>query len=207
MNKPRLVYFDAPVSRGEECRLALHLAGVDFDDVRIKVADWPALKERMPYGALPVLELPVGPSLAHSNAILVLIGRRHGLHPTDDVEAAHHEGMMQHVEDLRAKVSPTLRMADAEKKAAREALAKDFLPAWARAAERNIERGPFVGGDRIRVVDLKIYMAVRWFNGGKVDYIPATIFADHPKLIGVHDAVRDHPGVQAWYAKSTPAQH
>ena len=44
--------------------------------------------------------------------------------------------------------------------------------------ERNIERGPFFGGDRIHVVDLKLYMAVRWLNGGKVDHIPATIFAD-----------------------------
>ena len=205
MNKPKLVYFDAPVSRGEECRLALHLAGVDFDDVRIKVADWPALKESTPYGGLPVLELPGVPPLAHSNAILVLIGRRHGLHPTDDIEAAGHEGMMQHVEDLRAKVSPTLRMPEAEKKTVREGLVADYLPAWARAAERNIERGPFFGGDRIHVVDLKIFMAVRWFNGGKVDYIPATIFADYPKLTAVHDAVRDHAGVQAWYARSSQA--
>ena len=74
MSKPRLIYFDAPVSRGEECRLALHLAGIDFEDVRIKSADWPALKERMPYGSLPVLELPGKPALAHSNAILVLVG-------------------------------------------------------------------------------------------------------------------------------------
>jgi glutathione S-transferase len=201
MSKPRLFYFDAPVSRGEECRLALRLAGVDFEDVRIKMADWPALKERMPYGALPVLELPGKPALAHSNAILVLIGRRHGLHPADDVEAARHEGMMQHVEDLRAKVSPTLRMADGEKKAAREALVAEFLPAWARAAERNIERGPFFGGERIHVADLKVYMAVRWFNGGKVDHIPATIFAGYPKLVRIHDAVREHPAVQGWYAR------
>jgi len=203
MNKPRLIYFDAPVSRGEECRLALHLAGVDFDDVRIKVADWPALKERTPYGGLPVLELPGVPALAHSNAILVLIGRRHGLHPTNDVEAARHEGMMQHVEDLRAKVSPTLRMPEDQKKSAREGLVADYLPAWARAAERNIERGPFFGGDRIHVVDLKIYMAVRWFNGGKVDHIPATIFADYPKLTGVFNAVNDHPGVKSWHAKTS----
>jgi glutathione S-transferase len=201
MNKPKLVYFDAPVSRGEECRLALHLAGVDFDDVRIKVADWPALKESTPYGGLPVLELPGVPALAHSNAILVLIGRRYGLHPTDDVEAARHEGMMQHVEDLRAKVSPTLRLPEDQKKAARAGLVADYLPAWARAAERNIERGPFFGGDRIHVVDLKIYMAVRWFNGGKVDHIPATIFAGYPKLTGVFNAVSDHPGVKGWYAR------
>ena len=118
-----------PASRGHRLRGRAHQAG--------RLA---GLKERTPYGGLPVLELPGGPALAHSNAILVLIGRRHGLHPADDVEAARHEGMMQHVEDLRAIVSPTLRMGDAEKKAAREALVAGFLPAWARAAERNITR-------------------------------------------------------------------
>lgn len=201
MSKYRLIYFDAPVSRGEECRLALHLAGVEFEDVRVKPADWPAMKERTPYGGLPVLELPDGRALAHSNAILALIGRRHGLHPSDDVEAATHEGMMQHVEDLRAAVSPTMRMGDAEKKAAREALVAGYLPAWARAAERNIGDGPFFGGNRIHVVDLKLHMAVRWLMSGKLDHIPASILEDYPKLTRVHYAVHDHPGVRAWYAK------
>jgi len=201
MSKPRLIYFDAPVSRGEECRLALHLAGVDFDDVRVNPADWPALKPKTPYGGLPVLELPGHPPLAHSNAILVLIGRRHGLHPTDDFEAARHEGMMQHVEDLRAAVSPTIRLGDAEKKAAREALVAGFLPRWAEAAEKNIGSGPFFGGEKIHVVDLKLHMAVRWFIGGKVDHIPATIFAGCPKLMRVHDSVRDHARVKSWYAR------
>jgi len=100
-------------------------------------------------------------------------------------------------------VSPTLRMPEDQKKAAREGLVAEYLPAWARAAERNIERGPFFGGDRIHVVDLKIYMAVRWFNGGKVDHIPATIFADYPKLTGVFSSVSDHPGVKSWYAKTS----
>ena len=50
MSKPTLIYFDAPVSRGEECRLALHLAGVEFEDRRIPSADWPALKPDTPYG-------------------------------------------------------------------------------------------------------------------------------------------------------------
>jgi len=202
MTKPRLIYFDAPVSRGEECRLALHLAGIDFEDVRFKPADWPALKAQMPYGGVPVLELPGQPPLAHSNAILVLIGRRHGLHPADDFEAARHEGMMQHVEDLRAVVGPTIRMGDAEKKAAREAIVAGFLLAWAAAAEKNIPGEPFFAGAKPHVVDFKLHMAVRWFIGGKVDHIPATIFAGCRKLIGVHDAVRDHPGVKSWYAKS-----
>lgn len=202
MNKPRLMYFDAPTSRGEECRLALHLAGMDFDDVRIKGEDWPALKGKTPYGAMPVLELPGHPPLAQTNAILVLIGRRHGLHPSDDFQAAQHEGMMQHVEDLRARLGPTMHMPDIEKKPAREALAADFLPAWAAAAERNIETGPFFAGEKINVVDLKLFKAVQWLNTGKVDHIPATIFAGYPKLTGVYEAVRDHPSVKSWYARS-----
>jgi glutathione S-transferase len=202
MTKPRLIYFDAPVSRGEECRLALHIAGVDFEDVRIAGADWRAMKAETPYGALPVLEMPGRTPLAHSNAILVMIGRQHGLHPGDDFEAALHEGMMQHVEDLRGVVGPTIRMGDAEKKAAREAMVAGYLPEWARAAEKNIPGEPFFGGEKLNVVDLKLHMAVRWFIGGKVDHIPATIFAGYPKLSRVHDAVRDHPGVKDWYSKS-----
>jgi len=40
----RLIYFDFAGSRGEECRIALHLAGIDFEDVRVKRGDWPAMK-------------------------------------------------------------------------------------------------------------------------------------------------------------------
>jgi glutathione S-transferase len=201
MAKPTLTYFDAPVSRGEECRLALHLAGVDFDDVRVKPTDWSGLKSSTPYGAMPILAIPGKPPIAHSNAILVLIGRQHDLHPSDPFEAARHEGMMQHVEDLRGQVSPTIRMPEPEKRAAREKLVADYLPSWAAAAERNITAEPFFGGAKLHVVDLKLHMAVRWFNGGKVDHIPATIFADYPRLTRIHDAVRDDARVRAWTAR------
>jgi glutathione S-transferase len=202
MTLPKLTYFDAAASRGEECRLALHLAGIDFEDNRVSQAAWPAMKEQTPYGTMPVFELPGHPPLAQTNPILLLIGRRHGLHPTDDFAAAQHEAMMQHVEELRHNVSPTLRMGDAEKKAAREKLVAGFLPAWGKFAERNLaSAAPFFAGATIHVVDLKLHMVVRWFIGGKLDHIPATIFAAFPKLIGVHDAVRDHPGVKSWYAK------
>lgn len=201
MTRPKLTYFDAPVSRGEECRLALHLAGVDFEDNRISQAAWPALKDSTPYGTLPVLELPGHEPIAQSNSILALIGRRHGLHPADDFEAARHEAMMQHVEDLRLTVRPTLSMVDPERKTAREALVAGFLPAWGKAAERNLGAGPFFAGDKLHVVDIKLFVAVRWLSGGKVDHVPATIFAGLPKLMRVHDAVRDDPRIKSWYAR------
>jgi len=203
MTKPKLTYFDAPVSRGEECRLALHVAGIEFEDHRVKRDEWMKLKPTTPFGSVPVYELPGRPPLAQTNAILLLIGRQNDLHPKDDFEAVRHEAMMGHVEDLRAQVSPTIRMTDAaEKKTAREALVASFLPTWAENAEKQLGDGPFFAGAKLHVVDLKLHMAVRWFAGGGVDHIPATIFASFPRLNRVHDAVRDDARVKAWYART-----
>ena len=201
MTKLKLTYFDAPVSRGEECRLALHLAGVEFEDVRIKPADWPAVKPTTPFGVVPTLEVPGKGVLAESNAILVYIGRRWGLHPKDDFEAARHEMMMSHVEMLRGALGATLRMPDDEKRRTREQLVASYLPGWAAAAERQLGDGPFFGGEALQVVDLKIWSIYKWLAGGHLDHVPATVFADQPRLARVHDAVRDHAGVRAWYAR------
>ncbi len=202
MQKPKLTYFDAPVSRGEECRIALHLAGVAFDDHRIKHADWAAMKAHTPFGALPVFEAPGHAPLGQSNAILGLVGRLHGLHPTEPYEAARHEAMMAHVEDLRAAVSPTMRLkTEDEKQRARAQLVAGFLPEWGAFTERQMGDGPFFAGDAIQVVDIKLYVVVRWFKNGALDHIPASIFDALPKLMRLFGAVHDHAGVAAWRAK------
>lgn len=202
MSKPKLIYFDAAVSRGEECRLALHLAGIDFEDVRMASGDWAALKTKTPFDSLPVLEIPGHTPLGQTNAILTLIGRKHGLHPKDEFEAARHEAMMCHVEDLRGQIGPALRIADeGEKKKARSALAETYLPAWAGYAEQQIAAtGPFFAGDTLQVVDLKLHRAVHWISSGIIDHIPGTVFSAFPKLNRVFAAVEDHEGVKAWYA-------
>jgi glutathione S-transferase len=200
MTKPKLSYFDAPASRGEECRLALHLSGVDFEDVRVKGPEWPAVKAQSPFGALPTFELPGKPMLAQSNAILVYIGRTWGMHPKDDFEAARHEMMMNAVEDLRIEIGNTIDLEPEAKKKAREEIAETVLPVWCANAEKQIA-GPFFAGDKPHVVDMKLFMITRWLTGGKLDHIPTSIVAGYGKLMRVHDAVRDHAGVKAWYAK------
>lgn len=203
MTKPKFTYFDSAASRGEECRLALHLAGIDFEDIRLKRDQWMALKPTTPFGSVPILEMPGHPPLAHSNAILVLIGRLHGLHPQEPFEAARHEELLAHCEDLRAAITPSMRMSNEdEKKKAREALATGYLKTWGASAEKHIGEGPFFGGAKMSVVDLKIYMAVHWLAGGALDHIPTTVLADFPKLNRLHDAVQNDARIKAWYAKS-----
>jgi glutathione S-transferase len=204
MNTPRLIYFDFAGSRGEECRIALYLADIDFEDVRVPGADWKALKPTTPFGSMPVLELPGKPPLAQSNAILCYIGRQHGLHPEDDFEAARHEALMNYAEELRHEVAPTLRIKDeAHKRAAREELARDCLAPWGTNVERQLGAGPFLGGNKLQVADIKLYMIVRWFVSGSVDHVPATVFDHCPKLMRLHAAVGEHPGVKAWLARSS----
>ena len=203
MSKPRLIYFDFAGSRGEECRIAMHLAGIDFEDVRIKGADWPAMKADTPFGAMPVLEMPGQAPLAHSNAILVLIGRQHGLHPADAFEAARHESMMCAVEELRHSITPTLRITDPEqKRQAREALAANELNTWGSQVERLLGDGPFFGGATLQVADIKLYMVVRWLSSGVLDHVPTTVLDHCPKLQRLYAAVGEHAGVKAWLAKS-----
>ena len=203
MSVPRLIYFDFAGSRGEECRIALHLAGVDFEDVRLQSKDWPALKDSTPFGALPVLELPGKVPLAHSNAILVFIGRQHRLHPTGDFEAARHEALMCSVEDLRHSIAPTLRISDPEgKRKAREALAGNELKSWGSQVERQLRDGPFVAGATLQIADVKLYMMVRWLTSGTLDHVPTSVLDHCPKLLRLHKAVSEHPGVKGWLARS-----
>ena len=159
MPKMTLTYFDTPSSRGEECRLALFVAGVPFTDERLKGADWGKRKASTPYGALPVLTADDHPPLAQSNAILRLIGALHGLHPVDPWEAARHESVMGAVEDMRGQVGPTRHLADEERKRAREALAHGFLQEWAGHLQAQLA-DPFVGRDGLQVSDLKLFVAL-----------------------------------------------
>lgn len=200
MMKYKLTYFDFSGSRGEECRLALHAAGVEFEDCRLTQEQWAKLKASTPYGAVPVLEAPGKPPLAQSNAILAYVGRRYGLHPEDAWQAALHEAILVSVEEVRAALSPSGKLSDPEqKKKAREELASGFLQTWGASIERQI-KGPFVGGERLMVADIKLFQIIASLTSGVIDHIPKTVFSAFPKLEGVYTAVTQHPRIAEWRA-------
>ena len=110
---------------------------------------------------------------------------------------------MESVEDMRHHMGPISRIKDpAEKQRAREEAANGYLQTWAAHVERQIE-GPFVAGADLHVADLKLFVAVGSYLKGTIDHIPTDVFKAFPKLLGVHEAVRQHPKIQAWYARSS----
>lgn len=202
MTKPRLTYFDNPRSRGEECRLALFLAGVEFEDHRLPRDQWAALKPKTPFGSLPTFEVEGKPTVSQSNAILGYIGRRYGLFPKDEWEALRLDSLMSACEDLRYAVNRTLGIQDPEEvKRKRAELVAGPLKTWAANMERQIV-GPFAGGNDISVADIKLFIVTGWLKGGILDHVPTDVLAEFPKLEKLHDAVKQHPKVVAWYART-----
>jgi len=201
MSRYELMYFDFVGSRGEECRMALALAGVDFDDARFARDTWPGLKPTTPFGSVPVLKQGDQPALAQSNAILTYLGLAHGLLPKDPWETARHLAILEACEEVRTALAPSGKMSDpAEKKAAREALATGFLQTWGANIEKQIQ-GPFVGGSAISVADIKLFQITESFVKGVLDHIPSTVFENFPKLMAVYQGVLTHPKIAAWRAK------
>jgi prostaglandin-H2 D-isomerase / glutathione transferase len=201
MNRYKLSYFDIAGSRGEDCRIALSVAGIEFEDHRIQQAEWPALKASMPYGSVPVLETPGKPPLAQSNAILAYLGRSYGLHPRDAWQAARHEAIMESVEEVRAALAPTGKFQDAaDKRRAREAFAAGYLTTWAGHVESQIE-GPFFAGESMYVADIKVFTLVNSFTSGVIDFIDGSVFEPFPKLVKLAAAVASDAKVAAWRAR------
>jgi prostaglandin-H2 D-isomerase / glutathione transferase len=206
MAQYKLTYFDFSASRGEDCRLALFVAGVPFVDNRIGREAWAELKAKVPFGAIPLLETEGKPPLAQSNAILSYVGRKYGLLPADAWEAARHEAILESVEEVRAALAPSGKLTDpAEKKAAREAFASGFLQTWGAQMEKQIV-GPFIGGAAISVADIKVYQIVHSFKSGTIDYVSPSVLGAFAKLSGVYDAVLAHPLVKEWQGRPHAAK-
>lgn len=202
MTAYKVTYFDMAASRGEDVRLALVLAGQKFDDNRIAREDFPAMKPGLPFAALPTLDIEGHGTFAQSNAILRLIGRLHNLHPEDIYEAARHDAIMDAAEDLRHRISATMRMTDPDtKKAAREQLSTEWIPIWATCVERLIGEGPFIAGAKPSVADIKLFMVDRWLSGGVIDDIPTDVLNPYPRIKAQAKAFAALPTVNTWLAK------
>lgn len=202
MPKLILTYFDFDGGRGEAARLVMHLGGIAFEDRRIAGKDWPALRDQMPFQALPVLEVD-GKVITQSNTINRYVGKLAGLYPQDDWQAVLADELMEAVEDISTKIGNTMGLEGEARKKAREVLVAGAIPRFLQQIEARLKAG---GGEwfvdkRLTVADLKCFLWVRWLKSGALDHIPADIVDQHAPLLAKHlERVRNHPKIAAYYA-------
>jgi len=201
---PKLIlnYFDFDGSRGEVARLAMHVAGVAFEDRRIPRKEWPTLRDTAPFQSLPTLEVD-GQVIAQSNTINRYVGKLAGLYPKDDWQAALVDEVMDAVEDITTRIGTTFTLEGDAKKKAREALAEGSLLRFLQQLEARLKRG---GGEwfvenRLTVADLKCYIWIRSLKSPKAEYFPADLVDKNAPLLARHlERVDGQPKIAAYYA-------
>ena len=203
MTRFKLTYFDFDGGRGEPIRLAFHIGGIEFEDVRLKGADFGKARETFRFRALPVLEID-GQQITQSNAIVRYVGKRAGLYPADDLQALYCDEAMDASEDLDHAIGTTFGLKGEEMKAAREALLQGPIPKFINGLGGLLARGggQYFADGRLTVADLKVFVQTRALGKGILDHIPTDVVEGLAPALAEHrDRIANDPRVLAYYAR------
>ncbi|KAJ3166397.1 hypothetical protein HDU88_003265 [Geranomyces variabilis] len=203
----KLDYFDIK-GRAEPIRLALTIAGLDFEDYRLGKDEWPQMKPTTPFGQVPVLHID-GKPVTQCVPIIRYIGKiapESGLYPSDAWNALKVDELVSVVDDIAALLRPSFFESDPEKKiqARKDLSAPEGALTKALA---NLERavaktaGKFAVGDTLTIADLLLYNQKTSLESGLLDGLPTNMYESLPTLTKVCAAVKNHPKVKEWESK------
>jgi glutathione S-transferase len=200
MTNYKLTYFDMDGGRAEPIRIALHAAGIAFDDERISFPQFMEARQSMRFNAVPVLEID-GTVVTQSNAMARFVGKKAGLYPEDNVQALYCDEAMGAVEDLLHSVVQTFGLEGEELKAAREKLVNGWLTVFLKGLSELLDRGgDYFADNRLTVADLKVAGITQWLLSGQLDHVPTDLVERvAPQLIPHEQRVANDPIVVAYY--------
>lgn len=204
MSHLKLTYFDIRGGRGEPARLAMHVGGIAFEDDRITFRQFGERRSNFPFARIPLLEID-GIKLSQGNAINRYVGRLAGLYPTDPLQAAFCDEVLDAVEDIVSKVVTTFSMTDeAEKKAARKALADGPIIVYLQQLQALLASrgGEYFADGRLTIADLKVLVWIRDLRSGTLDHIPRDLPDKVAPLLVEHLArIESTPKVREYYER------
>jgi len=201
MTNYKLTYFDIDGGRAEPIRIALHAAGIDFEDERLSFAEFGEMRGGTPFSALPVMEID-GVVVTQSNGLSRYVGKMAGLYPDDDLQALYCDEALGALEDMLHAIVPTFGLQGDELKAAREKLVDGWLSTYIKGLGTLLERGgDYFADNRLTVADLKAAGQTAWLRSGALDHIPADLVERlAPGLVKHQDRVLADPRVVAYYS-------
>ena len=198
----KLTYFDIDGGRAEPVRIALHAAGVEFEDNRLSFPEFGEMRKDTRFNSVPVLELD-GTAVTQSNAISRYVGKMAGLYPDDDMQALYCDEVLDALEDILHYIVPTFGLKGDELREAREKLANGWLSTYVRGLDELLARGggEYFAGGALTMADLKAFVELRWLRSGNLDHIPADL-VDRlaPGLVEHQERVAADPRVVEYYA-------
>jgi prostaglandin-H2 D-isomerase / glutathione transferase len=207
MTQLRLTYFDSP-GRAEPLRIALFVAGVPFEDRRLKFPEYGALREQgaFPLGSVPVLEVD-GRTMTQTASMLRFVARLSGkLYPADARAAFVVDSVIDTFNDtVSHALTPSLFERDPAKKLEmRRALVAGPLKLALRYVEGLIE-GPFLVGSELTIGDILLGYTVQQYSSGVLDGMGPEILEDYPRLRALGAAYAAHPSIVAYANRNAAA--
>lgn len=202
MTNYKLTYFDFAGGRGEPIRIALHAAGIEFEDQRLLFPEFSKIRQALRFSALPVFEID-GVAVTQSNAISRYAGKLAGLYPKDDLQALYCDEALDAVEDISHYIGQTLGLQGEELRVAREKLVNGWLKIFLKGLSALLVRGggQYFAGNRLTIADLKVLMNTRWLRSGMLDHVPSDLVEQlAPNLVEHQARIEADPVVTAWYA-------
>jgi len=198
----KLIYFNGR-GRAEGIRLMFAAAKIDYEDKRIEREQWPELKPKVPFNALPCLEVD-GKQIGQSLTITRFIAREAGMAGKTSIEQAKVDSIADAATELREKAIGFFFEKDEAKKAQlfEEYKEKTLQPTLdkleAILKENNGGDGFFVG-DSITFADVQFFHVIEGLvaMGNKIQ---------QPKLAALFERIKSNPGIAAWLAKRPQTQ-
>ncbi|RQR60138.1 glutathione S-transferase [Burkholderia sp. Bp9126] len=216
-----LYYWPGIQGRGEFVRLALEAAEADYVDVARRSGrgmGMPAMTRLLDSASEACLPfappfLKAGDQLIGQTAnILLFLGSRHGLAPSDEAGRLWvHQlqltvaDFVDEVHDTHHPIASSLYYEDQMPEA--EARARDFLKHrvpkflgyFGKVLAHNPHKSGCMAGDALTYVDLSMFQVIEGLRYAFPNAM-ARIEPKHPKLTALHDRVAQHPPVARYLA-------
>jgi len=198
----KLVYFDGR-GRGEVARLLFAVSGVKYEDERVSMEEWQALKPNTPFGSLPTLDVE-GQTLCQSGTIARFLAERFGLLGSSDLERARINMILDCVTDMFEggikirDIKDETEKAEAMKKFMGETL-PTHLGNFQKLLEANNGGDGFFVGNKLSVADIYFFQ----YTNGMEQFGAVFNWDKFPKLQALNQKVSSEPKIKA-YLDSRP---
>lgn len=198
----KVTYFDIDGGRAEPIRLALHCAGMAFEDFRFGFEDFAEVRKATPFGQVPTVAFN-GEVHTQSSALTRYFGKLAGLYPEEAYQAYLCDEVMDVVEDATNKLVATFGMTGEPLKTAREALVAGPLAMYLKWLDARLVKqgGDYFADHRFTIADLKVFVFTRSLGSGHLDHVPTTLVQDVAPNLYAHIArICSESKVAAYYA-------
>lgn len=206
MTNYKLTYFDFDGGRAEPIRIAMHSAGIEFEDVRWSFPEFGEKRQSLPFNAVPVLEIN-GQVVSQSLGISRYMGKMSGLYPEDPLQALYCDEVMGALEDLNHYVVQTFGLEGDALKLAREILVEGRFTVFINGLAELLKRGggQYFADQRLTIADIWMYVQIKSLQSGKLDHIPTDIVDQLAPTLTEHcTRIQQEPIVLAYYAQVAP---